>query len=154
MPNEPSGSFVRWQAITIGQLSYAINLILGFSVATLGFQLSLLQNKEFGLPAWGKCVFLLSLISLIISAAFGVWVVINRLRDFRLTTRISDKRESMIEAKKTKEEIDNALEPYRMKSRELGEMTWGLFWWQIGSFSVSIFLVTLTVLAAFGQKLA
>lgn len=154
MSDESSGSFVRWQAITIGQLTYVINLILGFSVAALGFQLSLLQNSNFCLPSWGKCIFSISLISLSLSTALGIWVVINRLRDFRLTMRTARKREVMRNEKKTEVEIDCALEPYRMKSRELGDMTWTLFWCQIGTFSVSIFLVILTVLAAYWQKLA
>ncbi|MBI2287144.1 MAG: hypothetical protein HYU79_06885 [Nitrosomonadales bacterium] len=153
MPNEPSGSFVRWQAITIGQLSYAINLILGLSVAALGFQLSLLQDSNFSLSSWGKCAFLISLVSLFFSSTFGVWVVINRLRDFRLTMRTARKREAMLEDKKTKEEIDCVLGPYRIESKKLGDATWMLFWWQIGSFSAGIFFSTLAILVIFGQKL-
>ncbi|GAB5605149.1 hypothetical protein [Sideroxyarcus sp. TK5] len=153
MSDEPSGSFVRWQAITISQLSYAINLILGFSVAALGFQLSLLQNSDFYLSSLGKCAYLISLTSLFFSTAFGVWVVINRLRDFRLTARTARKKEEMLREKKDRDEIDSVLGPYRIKSRERGEATWVLFWWQIGSFAVGIFFATLAVLAEFGEKL-
>ena len=39
--------FVRWQGITIKQLTYAINLILGLSTASLGFAISLLLNDKF-----------------------------------------------------------------------------------------------------------
>src|SRR5690242_1675012 len=40
------GSFVRWQKITIAQLGYAINLILGLGTATLGFSFVLLKGDE------------------------------------------------------------------------------------------------------------
>ncbi|MDD2721126.1 MAG: hypothetical protein PHH47_07460 [Gallionella sp.] len=150
---EPKGSFVRWQGITIGQLSYAINLILGFSVAALGFQLSLLQSSNFVPSSWGKCVFSISLISLFSSTAFGISVVINRLRDFRLTMRVARKRESLIEEKKSEEEINFELLPNRTKSRKLGNTTWVLFWWQLGTFGIGIFCATLATLATFGKKL-
>lgn len=151
--DDSSDSFVRWQAITIGQLTYAINLILGFSVATLGFQLSLLQSSDFNPVSWGKCIFSISLICLFSSMLFGVWVVINRLKDFRLTMRTARKREAMLSDKKTEEEIDRALEPYRISGRELGESTWVLFWWQIGTFGAGVLFTTLSVLISFGQKL-
>ena len=44
----PEGSFIRWQSVTIGQLTYATNLIFGLVVAALGFQFSLLLNGKFG----------------------------------------------------------------------------------------------------------
>ncbi|MHB0974894.1 MAG: hypothetical protein ACYC0P_11685, partial [Thiobacillus sp.] len=73
---DPQGSFVRWQAITIGQLTYAINLVLGFSVATLGFQVILLLSEDFKPIAWEKYTFGLSLLLLMASVAFGNAVVI------------------------------------------------------------------------------
>jgi hypothetical protein len=92
--NNQKGSHVRWQSITIGQLTYAVNLILGLSVAVLGFEISLLLNENFS-P--GSCLqrvsLFFSLVLLAVSIVFGVLVVINRLTDFRLTTSIARRRE-------------------------------------------------------------
>ncbi len=44
--------FIRWQGITIAQLSYSINLILTFSVAAIGFGVSLLLNDDFKPVSW------------------------------------------------------------------------------------------------------
>jgi len=140
LKDNPKGSFIRWQSITIGQLTYAINLILAFSVATLGFQITLLLNKEFTPFSWQKCVFFLSLILLSISVVLGIWVVINRLRDFRVTTKAAQKREEGAR----KEEI----EPYRVIYRKLGEKTWYLFWWQVGTFGFGVLCTVLSVLAS------
>jgi hypothetical protein len=101
----------------------------------------------------GKCVFSISLISIFFSNAFGIWIVINRLKDFRLTTRTARKREAMLKNEKTEEEVDKELATYRVKSKELGETTWILFWWQIGSFSAGVSFLAFSVLAIFGQKL-
>ena len=54
---EPRGSFVRWQSTTIAQLTYAINLVLAFSIAALGFQVSLLLRNTFTPVSWQKCAF-------------------------------------------------------------------------------------------------
>ena len=80
---EVNERFIRWQAITIAQLSYAINLILTFSVAAIGFATTLLLNENFNPVSWQSYAFSLSLILLLVSGAFGVWCTINRLRDFR-----------------------------------------------------------------------
>lgn len=142
---EPKGSFVRWQAITIGQLTYSINLILGLSVATLGFQVTLLLGQNFTLIAWQKCVFNLSLLLLTASVIFGLAVVINRLRAFRSTMRAARARE--------KKESESIIEGHRQLYRRLDSRTWCLFWWQIGTFSGGIFLTVLSLLAVASNKL-
>jgi len=153
MSQELTGSFIRWQSIVREQYTYAINLVLGFSVAALGFQLSLLQNCNFVPSSWGKCVFSISLILLFFSIILGIWIVINRLKDFRLTMGTARKRESMLKRNKTEEEINAELLPDRIESKKLGKTTWLLFRWQLGSFGVGIFFVILATLATFGQKL-
>jgi hypothetical protein len=150
---DPKGSFVRWQSITIGQLTYAINLILSFSVATLGFQVTLLLSDKFNPVSWQKCAFSLSLALLAASLVFGVWVVINRLRDFRTTMKAAREREKLERKGAREEEIEKEIEPYRVLSRKLGERTWCLFWWQVGTFSAGVFFTVLSVLASVSRKL-
>ena len=142
---DPKGSFTRWQSVTIGQLTYAINLILGFSVATLGFQVTLLLNEKFVPVSHGKCVFSLSLLLLGLSVLFGIAVVINRLRDFRATMKAARLREQGA--------TPESIEDQRILYRRLGARTWCLFWWQVGTFSFGILLVVLSVLASSAHKL-
>ena len=144
-PVEPRGSFVRWQATTIAQLTYAINLIVSVSVAALGFQVSLLLSKEFTPVSWQKCAFSLSLVLLLASTGLGIWGVINRLRDFRATARAARMREEG--------RSDAEIEPYRRLYEKLGRKTWWLFWGQIGTFGFGVLLTVLAVAGSVAAKL-
>ena len=146
MPKDgPRGSFVRWQSITIAQLTYSVNLILGLAVAALGFQVALLLNDKFNPIAWQKCAFSVSMFLLVLSIALGIWCVVNRLRDFRATTKAARMRE---EGKPAED-----IQPYRDLYKKLGKKTWCLFWWQVGTFGVGIALTILGVWAFISQKL-
>jgi len=139
------GSYRRWQSITIGQLTYAINVILGFSIAIFGFQISLLLGEKFNPISWQKCAFLLSLFLIAMSIDFGIWVIINRLRDFRATK----------EAAKLQERGASAVEikPYRDLYKKLGKRTWCLFWWQVYTLCAGLFFSALSVFASVSDKL-
>lgn len=139
------GSFVRWQSITIAQLTYSVNLILGFAVATLGFQVTLLLNEKFLPVGWQKCIFSLSMLTVLMSIGFGIWCVINRLRDFRATMRAARLRED--------EKPDAEIQPLRDLYTKLGKYTWGLFWWQIATFGVGIVLTFSAAWTSLSQKL-
>jgi len=143
--DEPKGSFIRWQSITIAELTYSVNLILGLAVAALGFQVALLLNEKFLPVGWQKCAFFAPIITLILSIGIGIWCVINRLRDFRATTKAARLREDR--------RPEDHIQPYRDLYRKLGESTWGLFWWQIGTFGVGIVLTVLAVWASLSRKL-
>lgn len=137
-------SKIRWQAITISQLSYSINLFLTFTVAALGFCMSLLSNDNFTPDSWKICAFYLSIVLFLTSGGFGIWCTINRLRDFRATAKIA-----RIRGKKDKEtEIQNL----RSLTANLGKKTWGIFWCQIGTLCAGIFLLVLSVALSLGQR--
>lgn len=138
-------SFVRWQSTTITQLTYSVNLILGLSVAALGFQVTLLLNKDFQPMGCQKCSFGFSILMLLLAIGLGILCVINRLRDFRATTEAA----RLQEAEKPEEEI----QPYRDLYEKLGKRTWSLFWWQIGTFGAGIIFTIIALWAAFSQKL-
>ena len=127
----------RWQGRTIEQFGYALNLILGLSVAGLGFELSLILSDKLVRTGWHSCLFAISILSLILSVAVGLWCVINRLRDFRSTAETARKREDGASP------LD--LQPLRMLTSTLGKRTWLLFWWQISLFGVGILLLILAV---------
>lgn len=145
MSTDEPDSFIRWQAITLNQLTYAVNLILTLSVATLGFSMSLLRDKDFTPEGHSRCLFVLATFLILLSIAFGIWCVINRLRDFRTTTEVARMRED----KKSAEEIA----PLRILYDTLGRRTWWLFWTQIVLFGFSIVFYTLCILYSFHRKL-
>jgi len=138
--DDPKGSFTRWQSITIAQLTYAINLILSFSVAALAFQVNTLLNEKFKPVSWQKCSFFLSLLILVASGGLGIWCVINRLRSFRATSKVARMRE---EGKS-----DEEMQPFRTFYKMLDKKTWRLFWWQIGTFGVGVILFILGIVAS------
>lgn len=142
---EPKGSFIRWQSTTIAQLTYAVNLILSFSVATLGFQVAILQNDNFVPVSLQKCAFSLSLLLVILSVVFGILCVINRLYDFRISAKVARMREDG--------KSDEEMQSRRMLCKNLGKKTWALFCLQIGTFSVGIIFLIITIIANFGGKL-
>ncbi len=143
--NASKDSFIRWQATTITQLTYSVNLILGLAVGGLGFQVALLLNEKFNPISWQKLAFSISLILLVLSITLGIWCVINRLRDFRTTAKAARMRE--------KGSPNEDIQSHRDLYKKLGKRTWVLFWWQIGTFGVGIFFTILGVWASVSQKL-
>ncbi len=142
---KPKGSFVRWQTIAVTQLTYSINLLLTFAVATLAYQVTLLGGEKFFLAAsWQKCLFSSSLLFLGASILFGIYVVVNRLRSFRATMQAAWARE------KGNTEI---LATNRALYKVLDSHTWWLFWWQAGTFTAGIVLTVISVLSKFGGRL-
>ena len=141
--NDKNEKFIRWQGITITQLSYSINLILTFSVAALGFGVSLLLSDNFKPTTCQAYVYFSSLFLLVVSGAFGIWCTINRLRDFRATAKICNL--------KRKDENNSELPGLRDLTNKLGNKTWGIFWWQIGTFSAGILILVLSVAISLGK---
>ena len=114
---DDSESFVRWQGITITQLTYSVNMVLGLSTASLGFDVTLLMNKEFVPESWQQFMFAAAFLALLLSIAIGIWCIVNRLLDFRLTmwaTRDRDKDPA-------RAAINRAV------ANSLGKKTWALF---------------------------
>jgi hypothetical protein len=52
--NQYRERFIRWQSVTIIQLGYTVNLILGLATGSLGFSLTLLKDKHFTPQNWEK----------------------------------------------------------------------------------------------------
>jgi len=136
-------SSIRWQGRAVEQLGYALNLILGLSVAALGFELSLLLGDEFERVNWQNCLLVISILSLLLSVAVGLWCVVNRLQDFRATAEIARNREDLASALE--------LQPLRTLTRTLGERTWLLFCWQTTTFGIGILLLVFAVGGTFSK---
>jgi len=142
---EPKGSFIRWQSTTIAQLTYSVNLFIGLGAAALGFLVALLLNDAFAPAGIHRCAFVASLLAILLSLGFGIWCVINRLRDFRATEKAARLRE--------RGEPDDKIQPYRDLYKRLGKATWTIFWWQIGTFGAGVLLMVIAVWELLSQKL-
>jgi hypothetical protein len=146
-------SSIRWTGIVLTQLGYAINLVLTFATATLGFTLSLLRDKDFAPPLGARRLFELALAALLASIIVGVACVVNRLTDFRASRRIATRREKLEEKDMPRGEINEALSLPRRDNKDRGDRTWKWFRWQIGAFTVGVVALALSLLFTYSVKL-
>jgi len=137
---EPIGSYIRWQGYRIGQLTIATNLILGLSVAALGFLVTLILNPE----NHSQLDSLLARLGVVVSMLFvggsivlGVWLVLNRMGSFRATARVARLKEE----NEPKAEIDT----YRFRYKAFDGLTWYLFYSQVWAFAIGIALAFLSI---------
>lgn len=139
-------SFVRWQGTSIKQLGYALNLVLGLCTASLGFAISLLIDKDFAFTSsWGERFYLVALLTFLVSIGLGIWCTINRLLDFRTTSRIA--------RLKQKGGSDDELGSLRTKAKVLGSKTWKLFWLQLTTFAFAVLCFVASILLIYRHKL-
>lgn len=127
----------RWQARTIEQLGYAINLILGLSATTLGFVFSILLYNKITYSQGEKWLLSVSAIFAFLSIMIALICIVNRLQDFRTTAEIARIREDNSD--------DPRLKSLRIYVGDLGRKTWDLFLWQIATFGISIFVLALAI---------
>jgi hypothetical protein len=123
-------SFVRWQERTMEQLGYVVNLLMGLGIAGLGYQVNFLLNMEFTLADTEKIW--VAIATLLLSASFlaGIVCTICRLRDCRLTAKISRMNQRAF--------ARNVLRKLRAAAKAAGRCTWGLFWLQCGTFFIGV----------------
>ena len=123
----PSGSFIRWQSITIAQLGYAANLLLAFATTSIGFGFSFVRESSFTPNCAIRIVFGTSLCLLLASVGVGLFCACNRLRDFRMTAAIAHDRETLRREWGGEWIIKHFLSQRRKEARALGRRTWLLF---------------------------
>ena len=136
MADENNDRFVRWQQITRQQVSGAINLILGLATGLVAFQARLLLDNKLG-GACSKRLGIAAMTILGLSILFGIWCTLNRLADFRLTTRVTKLGDKPAEDAKA----------LRGKARARGKKTWALFGAQLGVFAIGTVVTIVSVLA-------
>lgn len=118
MTPEKRERYARWQNYRITQLSFSINLFLGFSVASMAYVINLLLGDAKGNDVL-ECV----LIVWAISAASGCLGTISRLLDFKYTAQ----------------KIRSPNKCNKFFAKYLGYGTWIMFWFQILLYSYGAF---------------
>ena len=130
--------FQRWQKIAIDQLTYALNLSLVLTVATLGYWFSLLRDEGFMPSAAAECFLWLSLLALAGSVLCGLACVVCRTWDFRGTARRAGRKCGA---------------PTRGELRGLGHLTWGLFYVHLVGFALGAVLLAMTLFLTYAGRI-
>lgn len=130
--NDKKEAFIRWQGITIRQLSFVNNLIIGLSTGLLAFQLNLVFSNEAISQIKGGLIFLCSILFVLISLGVGLLTAWNRLKDFRITEKI---------ARNKQKGESGDIEDLRKQSDKLGKKTWILLKLQMAFFGVGALLL-------------
>jgi hypothetical protein len=135
----------KWQGLAIAQLSVAVALISGLSVAGLGVGITLLQNKDFQPIAPFRLAFGGSLLLLLFAAFSSCGAVITRMLDFRLTARKVRKDQ--------KPDYNRPLIIFGLGPDAYGCATWGLFWFSFISFTVGVISLVVSIGATYATRL-
>ena len=121
-------SFIRWQGRSTEELGKAINLLLSLCLATIGFAVSKLLDKEFQFQNCTiKSILIFGVSIILISTIILLRLIYNRLFAFRLTAQIARKRE-------TNQSSD--INSSRQEVQKKDKLTWTLFKLSIVSFVV------------------
>ena len=119
--------YVRWQNYRITQFSFAINLFLGFAIASLAFAM----NAKFDRKAIPVEVLNVTIVWWGISVLAGVLATLVRLLDFRYTAQ----------------KIMHGGAFNEFMARYCGPITWSIFWIQVGSYALGAYLFVMGALA-------
>lgn len=123
MTVEERESYLHWQEFRVNQLSFSINLFLGFAVASLAFVLDWERHLSTEIGSRGT-----SLLPVLFwwstSAVFGVVASLSRLVDFRYTAR----------------RIRGGREEYYCLTKVAGSVTWVSFGCEVFSYCAGAYL--------------
>jgi hypothetical protein len=126
MDYESKQRYIRWQDYRIKQLSFSINLFLGFAIASLGFAINLLLSGKIQNPAGLRLIIVLWAISALLGSAS----TITRVWDFRYTAR----------------KIKHGGQFNTFMAKYCGPATWATFWCQIVCYAIGSYLFITTAI--------
>jgi len=140
--------FIRWQQLTLTQLSNTNNLILTLTLGMLAFTVTKIGLK---IPENGFLLFLyiLSYFVLLVSLLSGVLLTVNRLYDFRKTKEIVKFKRQKSEVKYDNEKTDNLKMKIAILQHETdkhGKRTWCLFHIQLWLFFAGSVISIITII--------
>lgn len=128
----------RWQKITIDQFGYLLNLVLTLAVAVLGYGFSLLRDKDFNPHTCGRLCWIVSILFLLVSIICGLICAVNRLDDFRGTTKRARGQKNA---------------PSSLTLRRKGRRSWILLRLQLGTFAIGTLGIGITITLTYWVKI-
>jgi hypothetical protein len=143
--NRLSERFVRWQGYLRQNLSSHIALIVSWSAGGLAFCGALLNNDHAKFGIVTTAFFLATGASFILCLLSSLFISWNRLEDTRTTLK-------KLKAEKDEKQQEK-IEVLKAVSDRLGETTWNVVKIQLLLFAVALFLLAVTVLLAFKDRL-
>jgi hypothetical protein len=86
-PEEPDyPSLLRhFQSINASNLSSTINILLTLSTGVAAFGVNIIMSAKAPLGAWDAGILVAGLFSLFLSISSGLWLLFNRIADYRIT---------------------------------------------------------------------
>src|SRR5438309_11846590 len=123
-PRQLSDRYVRWRKTTRDQLGFTNNLILGFTLASLGFALAHAGRTNFAAHPCSRLALFIGVFLSLLSGSMGLWCSLNRLWDFRLTAQIV-KNDDDGKTESAASQIE------KEEAGRLGRRTWTLLYWQL-----------------------
>lgn len=130
---------VRWDKYRIEYFTYTYNIFLGLNLGFIGFFITQ-TGFEFKCPPLLALIQGLTIILLIISFFTGTYAVLNRLKDFRQTSKLTKERKKIFEFRNRLrsnldgEGIQSKIDELERVTRRHGNKTWRLLDWQIYTF--------------------
>lgn len=140
-----NGSFIRWQSRSIEELGKAVNLLLTLCLATIGFVLAKLLDKDFKFQnCSSNTIVIIGVFILLISTILLLVLMYNRLQAFKKTTEIARKRE-----KNERNDIDTL----RLEVKKKDKCTWMLFHYSINTFIVGEAIIIIGFITEVAKRL-
>jgi len=130
---------VRWDQYRIKHFSYTNNLFIALNLGFLGFFITQ-SGFNYSCICWLLTLQILTVLLLGASFLTGILAVFNRLKDFRLTARLTKKRKKQFEhdhnigTYSNIEEIRSDIRDLKTKTNTLSPRTWILLNWQTWTF--------------------
>lgn len=144
-PLTPQERFIRWQEVLREHVTFLNNLLLTISVGIVGFCISLLGQENFNPLYHTKFLFTLGLGITFISIILGLVTALSRLQDFKTTV---EKIRGEI-----KDLATSDLNEMKEVMKFYGKTTWCLFYGQLGTLFVGVFLLAFAFYGVYYDKL-
>lgn len=130
-------AFNRWRDHTIKQMTAASVVLFGLSSAGLGYVLALLNDHGKEFDTTHSLSFRIFAVAFAFSFVAGIFLVINRLEDFRKTAKIVKDRDENDEARAANKPAPHPdLDDQREETGLLGRFTWILFYIQLAGVGI------------------
>jgi hypothetical protein len=137
--------FVRWQGQAIGQLTFAINVFVGFSVGALAYVLSYLRETTFIPEGCYAKLYVASVVLLCMAGVLGLGAVVTRLLDFRATAQSVRLRGGQAASSEVAASSRTA--------SHLGKATWTCFWSMLVCFFFGVAFFTASLVSVYGSRI-